>query len=373
MRPRVPPVRRCCWQLVPESIRVAAATRAVTLLTGLLAMTVPAAILGVTGLSIEAQNAVLRRVDDIGARVVTVVSSGAEAVIPAAAVDRIARLSAVDWVVGLGPVFDVAGRQPAGAPTPARAYRSAGAPVVFSSLSGTSHSFDGTAGAFLSEASAQRAGVDGAYSILDPGAVPVVGWFRAGAPLSSLDAFALIPNDDDGLLLERIILAVNDPGWVEPVADNIGLMVGTDAAQTISVERSAALLEARAAVLDEVRRRDRALALALLGAAMVLGCAVVFAGTVAGRRDFGRRRALGATRAQLTALVVLATLWPALAGTAAGAIAGFVYLGSRLGHPPDWQYPVAIAILTTLALLVASALPAAMAATRDPLRVLRVP
>jgi putative ABC transport system permease protein len=106
---------------------------------------------------------------------------------------------------------------------------------------------------------------------------------------------------------------------------------------------------------------------------MALVAAVVFAGTIGARRDFGRRRALGATRGQLMALVVLATLWPALAGTLVGTALGVLYLGSRLDQLPEWRFPVAVGILTVLVFATASAVPAAVAATRDPLRVLRVP
>lgn len=367
MRSDLPALSRSWLALARESARVAAATRVVSGMVLLLAMVVPAAISGTSGLSIEAQRAILHRVDEMGARTLTMVSTGQVAgAIPAAAVDRIARLDGVAWVLGLGPVSDVRNRRPTGQATPVRSYRAARAPVTFSSPLE-----DG--GAFVSSASAARAGLGGAYSLLDPGSIPVVGWFHAAAPLDSLNDFVLIPSGDDGLRLERIIVAVEDVGWVDAVAGNLPSMVGSEAARATSVEHSSALLEARAAVQDEVARRDRLLVLASLGVAMALACAVVFAGTVAGRRDFGRRRALGATQPQLTLLVMLATLWPALIGAVIGSAAGWSYLGSRLGHLADPDFPVSLGVLAVLALVAASALPAAIAATRDPLSVLRVP
>jgi len=332
----------------------------------LLALAVPATVLGVAGLNIEAQAAILRRVDEIGARTITIISTGSELSLPAGAVERIARLDGVAWVVGLGPVFDVRIREPGGGPTPVRAYRARGAPVTFSGSTAAG-------GAFLSATSARRVGLAGAYSVLDPGGLRVVGWFKAGEPLTSLEAFILVPSDEDALRLERIIVAVEDVGWVDVVVENLASMIGTDATEATSIERSPALIEARAAVLDEVSRRDRVLVLALLGVAMALVSVVIFAGTLAARRDFGRRRALGATRGQLTVLVMLGTLWPALVGASCGTVAGWLYLGSRLGYLPDWQFPLAVGILAVFALVIASALPAAVAATRDPLRVLRVP
>ncbi len=361
-------MRRSWWPLVPESVRLAAATRVPSILVGLLALAVPALVLGTTGLSIEGQGAILRRVDEAGARIVTIISTTSEPAIPASAVERIARLDGVEWVLGLGSVFDVRTRQPVGGPTPVRSYRAVGPPVTFSGGNG-----GGDGGAYLSRASARRVGLGGAYSLLDPGGVPVVGWFSAAEPLTSLEAFILIPSTEEDLSLERIIVAVEDVGWVDLLAGNLGSVLGPETSQATTVERSPALLQAREAVRDEVARRDRTLVLAILGAAMALASVVVFAGTIAARRDFGRRRALGATRSQLTVLVMLGTLWPAVLGASIGAVIGWGYLGSRLGHIPDWRFPVAVWILVTLALVAASAVPAAVAATRDPLRVLRVP
>jgi putative ABC transport system permease protein len=356
------------WRAVgAESIRVAAATRVTSGLVLLLAATVPALILGTAGLSIESQGAILRRVDEAGARIVTLVTVGGEdAVIPASTVERAAGLEGVDWVLGLGPVGDVRNRQPAGGPTPVRAYRAVGAPVRFA---GT----DTPGGAFISALSAERLGLAGAYSVLDPGAVPVVGWFVAQEPVTALNAFVLVPSGDPRLPLERVIVSVTDVGWVERVADMLHALAGIDASDRTTVERGAALLAAREAVRDEVVQRDRLLVVALLAVAVAVGCVVVFAGTIAARRDFGRRRALGATRTQLTMLVIGATLWPALAGSATGTIAGALYLASRLGQAPAWQFPLSIAALTVLGLVAASATPAVVAASRDPLRVLRVP
>jgi ABC-type lipoprotein release transport system permease subunit len=52
---------------------------------------------------------------------------------------------------------------------------------------------------------------------------------------------------------------------------------------------------------------------------------------------------------------------------------GWAYLGAQLQRAVDPQYPAAVAILAALALTASAALPAAHAATRDPLAVLRAP
>lgn len=365
MRSTIPPLRRPWFPLVVESARVAAANVVVSAIVGLLTMTILIVVLGTAGLNIANQAEILQRLDDVGARILTLVSVDGEPVIPAAAVDRIARLAGVDWVLGLGPVSDVRNRTPSGDPTPMRVYRIANAPVGFGPAA--------SPGARISVLSAARLGLDGAYSVLDPGGIPVVGWFDAEDPLENLESFVLVLATSDEQPLERAIISVADVGWVEPVATALSQLIGNSASGGATVERSQALLAAREAVRTEVARGDRLLVGALVGAGVSLGSAVVSAGTLANRRDFGRRRALGATRIQLTVLVMLQTLWPSIAGALLGLAVGFAYLWSQLGRVPSWQFPTSLALLTILALVTASAAPAGIAAGRDPLRVLRVP
>lgn len=363
-------VRRALRPLVAESVRVAGSTPVASTLVALLALLAPLVTLTTVGFSIEGQAAILRRLDEVGSRIVTVVSATGEGVVPLEAVDRIGRLDGVAWVVGLGPVFDVRPRVPVGEPTPVRAYRGLRAPISLNRL-GQGEEPPGTA--YVSPTSARRLGVAGAYGALDPGDLRVVGWFRAGDPLAALDAFVLVPASDPALRLERVIVAAEDVGWIEGIVAALPALLGTDAAGRVTIEESEDLREARAAVRDEVVSRDRVLVVAILAVATALGAVVVLATTLGARRDFGRRRALGATRGQLVMLVVLATLWPTLIGVLGGTVVGSIYLGSRLGRVPDAAFPVAVAILAGLCLVAGSVGPAVAAATRDPVRVLRIP
>ncbi len=363
-------VRRSVRPLLGESARVAASTRVPSALVGLLALLAPLVVLATAGFSIEGQAAVLRRLDEAGSRIVSVVSRTGEGVVPLKAVDRIGRLEGVAWVVGLGAVFDARPRVPVGEPTPVRAYRAVRAPISVSRL-GAGEPPAGAA--YVSPRSARRLGLAGAYGELDPGPLEVVGWFRAGDPLTALESFVLVPASDPALRLERILVAAEDVGWIDAIVAAIPSLLGAEAIDAVTIQQSELLLSARAAVRDELVARDRALVVAILAATTALGAIVVFATTLGARRDFGRRRALGATRGQLVALVVLATLWPTLIGVMAGTALGAIYLGSRLGRLPDPAFPIAVGILAGLCLTAASIGPAVAAATRDPVRVLRIP
>jgi putative ABC transport system permease protein len=150
-------------------------------------------------------------------------------------------------------------------------------------------------------------------------------------------------------------------------------LLGDVTARATTIELSRELLAAREAVRDEVVSRDRATILGLLATSTIIAAVVVLAGTVGSRRDFGRRRALGATRLQLAVLVVFATLWPALMGATLGTSLGTAAVWFALDRTIDPGFALAVAYLTTFALVAASVIPAAIAASRDPLRVLRVP
>jgi putative ABC transport system permease protein len=353
--------------LTAESVRVAWANRVTFLLVTLLTTLLPAGVLATAGLNIESQAAILRRLEDVGARTITIVADSAASGIPFAAAERMAQLSGITWVVGLGPVVDARNRATTGSATPARAYWAYGAPVSFDAP-------DLRPGAaYVSDSSMARLGLLGAYSALQPGSLPVAGTFRAEEPLTALEAFVLIPASDPAQRSERIILAVDDVRYVEPTAALLPFLIGTEASDSYTIERSPALLAARDAVKDEVARRDRILVVAILAAGAAVVAVVVSASVMGARRDFGRRRALGASRSQLLALVVIGTLLPALLGAAAGTSAGWAYLASRLTPAPSWEFPAALFTLTVLASGLAAALPATIAATRDPLRVLRVP
>ncbi len=348
-----------------ESARVARALSVVSGLIFLLSLAVPAATLMLAGRNLETEAQLLARVDDAGARILTIVSTGGGPAIPPSAVTRIAGLDGVAWVVGLGPAFDV--RMPvAGRPAPARTIYAAGAPVAFSATAST-------AGAYISKASASRLGIDGAYGQVEPGSLEIVGWFRADYPLQELNSFVLIPGKSGDTKLDRVVVAVRDVGWTDLVARALPAMIGKAADHDSTIETSEQLLAAREAVGGEVSRQDRELVVALLLGAIGLGCLVVFAGTLTSRRDFGRRRALGASAAQLVSLVLMSTLWPTILGAVVGTLLGSGYLTLALGSLPSWRFPCSIAILTVMGLTASAAIPAAVAATRDPLRVLRVP
>ena len=110
-----------------------------------------------------------------------------------------------------------------------------------------------------------------------------------------------------------------------------------------------------------------------LGVSLVLVGLVVYGSVTLRRQDFGRRRALGARRSDVVALVGAQSGLVALLGVSLGVVAGSLAVWRLTGQLPDVPFTLAVGALVLLAVLVASIPPALVAAFRDPVRVLRVP
>lgn len=91
------------------------------------------------------------------------------------------------------------------------------------------------------------------------------------------------------------------------------------------------------------------------------------------RKDFGRRRALGASRGYIITLLVAQTTLLALVGIAVGHLAATA-LALGLGDPiPGIAFTAAVSILALVAAVLASLVPAITASRREPIRELRTP
>jgi hypothetical protein len=91
------------------------------------------------------------------------------------------------------------------------------------------------------------------------------------------------------------------------------------------------------------------------------------------KQDFGRRRALGATRTNIVTLVAIHYLLVAAIGITTGISIATIVTIRWTDAPPDTTFTTAIALLALIVTIIAALPPALIAAYRDPVRVLRVP
>jgi putative ABC transport system permease protein len=91
------------------------------------------------------------------------------------------------------------------------------------------------------------------------------------------------------------------------------------------------------------------------------------------RQEFGRRRALGATRGAIVALVVVQGGIVVALGSLAGSVAGVALAWLRFDTLMPWGVLVMLVVTTVCGSALAQIPSAVTAGLRDPVRVLRTP
>jgi putative ABC transport system permease protein len=358
-----------------EAVRTARAQPVASWATALLTAAVCAVILGATAHTIQAEGRVLARIDDFGTRTVSITDTEGRAELSIQALEQVLAISSVEWAVGLGFAHDATnavigtGGQPVAVRTlygglPASNVRHA----PWSEAPGT---------ALAGLEAVRRLGLAdnvGGLDFASGDEVAVVGWFDANGPLEFLDATVLVaPDQGESGPLGSIYLLARSPEDVGPLAQAVREALGSADPSSVTITTSQALSEIRAAVAGELGRSGRQLVGLVLASGLVLVGLNVYGSVATRRRDFGRRRALGASRPDIAQLVTYQTIIVALLGAVAGMVVGAFASWRVAGTIVHWRFAMGIGVLTILAAAVAAFPPAILAAYRDPVRVLRVP
>jgi putative ABC transport system permease protein len=361
--------------LISEAWRIALSLPVSTAVTVLIVASVSGFIISTTGQTVRAEQDVLARIDESGTRLVSVIDDQGTAMISPAVVARIDRLSAAEWVIGLGYAAD--GKNSAlgagGAPAAVR--------YVWGDLPGDVE-INGRSPlpgeAVVGSDAATILGLDlpvGSVDVGD-GQLPIVGGFQATGALISLNSGVLAaPTDQQAseAQLRSVYVLAESSAQVESLTKAVASLLGAQDPTSIRFETSQTLADVRAAVAGELGRYGRQLVLAALGVGLILVAMVVYGSVTLRRQDFGRRRALGATRAKIIALVAVQNSLVGICGAAVGLIAGGLIVWRLTGGLPEARFAIAIGILTVVTMDAATVPPAMIAAYRDPVRVLRVP
>lgn len=358
-------------KLFGEAIRSAAAQPVSSVVTVLIVAGVCAAILSTTGQTVQAEQQVLSRIDEAGTRSITIADTTGTAGLLPSAVDRISRVQGVEWVIGLGPATDV---RPAGNPE--------GNPAAIRAIHGSlpeqinTDGRDPAPGQALVGPIAQttlglQAPVGGVVGEQDE--IAIVGSFQAEDPLEFLNRGLITRPDPETAVLRSIHILVESSALVGGVANSALTLVAPEDPTAVAIETSETLAQVRAAVQGELGRFGRNLVSLVLATGLVLTGLNVYGAVGSRRRDFGRRRALGASRPAIVTLVALQTAFSALVGALLGAVVSAVALIQIIGQPPDIRFTAAVTILAILVAVLAAIPPAILAAFLDPIRVLRVP
>ncbi len=193
--------------------------------------------------------------------------------------------------------------------------------------------------------------------------------------LTGFEPLALVPqpNATGTEPINVIVVIAERPDLVAPVSAAVLSVLAADDATKITVQTSAALAELRALIEGQLGSFSRGLVLALLGLTGALVAILLYGLVMMRRKDFGRRRALGATRSYIVTLLLAQTALLAIAGIIIGTIGSVIAL-LAFGDPlPGLAFTAALAILTLVTALIAALVPALVASRREPIRELRVP
>lgn len=372
--------------LAGEGVAIARSQPVATVVTALVVAAVCAVILLTTGQSAAAEARVVARIDSAGTRTLVLSDPNGQAVINADSVAAVRALSGVRWVIGLTGVSDVrntalgdAGR-PVAARTiygdlPTEINLNIGPPPPGTALAGQ---------AALDQLGATHPAAGIAGTTYD---TAVIGIFHAAEPLAFLNTSILIASTlddpaDEALpgtrpstqgTLSELYVMVDRVDDVERITRAAPTVLRADNPNAVLVTTPQQLVDLREVISSELGDSSRRAMLLVLAVGLVI-VALTLAGAVSQRRrDFGRRRALGASRTAIVALVITHTAVGALIGLLIGGTAGVLGVWRLAGSLPTVPFIAGVAALTLLTALLAAIPPATLAALREPVRILRVP
>lgn len=363
--------RRFVVGVIREAWRTTTAQVVPTTLTVLVVAGMAFAAVTTAGRAVAAEEAVLAAIDREGTRTVVARARTASDVLTPETVVALDRLHEVELVVGFGPAVGVD-------PLVARPAQ-VGLRVMVLPDPPTDELRAPQGTALASDAALDALGfVDGVGTVVD-GAdrqTQVRGPVELPEAAAVLEPLLVVPraaDDAQGVSLTTVVVVARTPGAVAAVTDALVGIVAAPEPGDVTVETSRVLADARAAVAGELTAWSRAHLLSLLGGAALLVSATLGALVAMRRRDYGRRRALGASRMLVATLLTAGTAGIAFVAALAGLALALAVLRWQGGPLPGIPYLVAVVILSVAAACVGALPPAAFAATRDPLTELRTP
>ncbi|WP_120494715.1 FtsX-like permease family protein [Microbacterium phyllosphaerae] len=331
------------------------------------------AVMLTTGRTVGAEQAVLGSIDSAGTRSI-VFRADAGAGVTSEALERARGISGIEWMGAFGAAVD--GTNAAfsdGTRVPVRT--GYGDDLTSLGIAGPSAA-PGTLAWASSDALTQLGMVDaaGGITLTSRETVGVGGRLFVPDFLHDLEPLVVVPQQDGVVGAVSVVVVIAErPDLVTPVSQAVLSVMGAADASKITVETSEELATLRALVQGQLGSFSRGLVVAILALMGVLVAMLLYGLVMMRRRDFGRRRALGASRGLVIALVLMQTLALAAVGVVIGVIAS---LGILLvsGDPlPGLSFTAALSFLVLFTSAVSALVPAVIASRREPIRELRVP
>lgn len=356
--------------LLREAWASARANTASSILTLLVVAGMVTAVILTSGRTIAAEQAVLSSIDEAGTRAITV-RAEADAGLTTSFLERISGVEGIAWAGAFSPIVDGHNATIPTTPVPVRHIYTANAPTVGL----PAHPIPDTA--YASPLALERLGMPYGFGAITLTTGDTIGAAPSGTPppfLADLEPLALIPQTPTGdEPVSLVVLIAERPTLVAPLTDVVGTLLAVEDPSKATVTTSRELAELRAIVEGQLGTFSRGLVLVLVGASALIIAALLAALVLMRRKDFGRRRALGATRSLIVVLLLLQTGLVTALGITLGAVAAHTVLLLGGDPLPGWKFTAALAALTLGAAALATLAPAVLASRREPVKELRTP
>ncbi|MDO8122563.1 permease [Isoptericola sp. b490] len=366
-QPGTPPAR--VRDILAEAFASAIAQKTPTTLIAALVTAMCLTALLTVGRSAAAEAQVVARLDAAGARQLTVTDARSLDFLTPLAVTQVAHVSGVERAIGYGiaydsvnavigngglkiPTWDITGDLHAVAHLDSGRWPRLGEALVTSAAQ-EDLGLTSPAGTLSSVANGTRRPVVGTYTPLAPYEM------LSGALVATPDATA-----------HTLDVVLDSPEQAQAGQNAVLAVLGRTDPADVEVTSPATLAEIRAQVRGDLADYGQSVLYLVMAAGGALVAVVVLADVLVRRSDLGRRRALGATRSDVIAIVVTRTLVAAAAGALLAAAAALA-IAATTAVQVEPRFLAAVAVLAVLAAGAAAVPPAVLAANQDPVRVLR--
>lgn len=359
-------------EILVEALSSAAAQRVASTATLIVVAGMCLAVVLTTGRAVGAQEAVVATLDSAGTRSI-VVRAAPEAGLDSSVVERVSTLEAIDWVGAFGPGVDVRNEAVEGGAVVALRHLWSSDLTVFGLPSEVSRG----GSVWGSHDALEVLGMaEGSGSATDGAGVSVV-VRQANSTLSSLSLlepllFAPTESSEVGAVSYLVVVAER-PDLVAPLSEVLMTMLDVSDQSQIEIQTSAELAELRGLINGQLGAFGRTLTISIFALMGALVSAVLAGLVLLRRKDFGRRRALGATRGLVVILLLSQTAILASVGAVVGIGTALIVLALGADPLPGLDYLMGLAALSIATATLAALAPALFAARRDPLTELRVP
>lgn len=201
--------------------------------------------------------------------------------------------------------------------------------------------------------------------------LPIVALVEPLASDTPVANVALVAARDDRHATSRIVVSVKSTGQIGHVAQIVRDAAMISPTSNLSLKRSDTAAATRLDVLGAVSTGRRQVAIIAIASVLVANVIAGFALVAVQRHRFGIKRVLGASRSDLSAIVLMYTLLCSSVGALIGvgaALGGAPFIGLAV---PSASFAAAACASVVICAIVGSVIPAVVAGLQDPVTVLR--